>query len=225
MELYLAICCVKSWLSIETKESEEDVDRLNARFTPAFRGALDALFDRLATSAPESAVLRPGLQPADDDLIPESAVLAWLELVNRELGRGGTYRRVVECFERSGRRALARREWHGVFAGELADGKWWQVAYDLEVSGVSVADLDVGGDAPYGDAAEGAVRRPARAPRRHYEAWLDYVYYSTGGLRLAAYQEGLSEEQARLIYKDGDALPNAWHPSDHLPVGCVFEWL
>ena len=91
---------------------------------------------------------------------------------------------------------------------------------------MSVADLDVGGDAPYGgaDAAEGAERRPARVPRRHYEAWLDYVYYSTGGLRLAAYQEVLSEEQARLIYKDGDALPNAWHPSDHLPVGCVFEW-
>ena len=206
-------------------ESEEDVDRLIARFTPAFRGALDALFDRLATAAPEAAVVRPGLQPSDDDLVPESAVLAWLELVNRELGRGGTYRRVVECFERSGRRALARREWHAVFAGELADGKWWQVAYDLDVSGVSVADLDVGGDAPYGDAAEGAERRPARrVPRRHYEAWLDYVYYSTGGLRLAAYQEVLSEEQARLIYKDGDALPNAWHPSDHLPVGCVFEW-
>ena len=76
-----------------------------------------------------------------------------------------------------------------------------------------------------GAAEEGAARRrPVRTPRRHYEAWLDYAYYSTGGLRLMAYQEGLTEEQARLIYENGDALPNAWHPSDHLPVGCVFEW-
>ena len=78
---------------------------------------------------------------------------------------------------------------------------------------------------PGGEAA--AVQRAARqarVPRRHYEAWLDYVYYSSGGLRLVAYQEPLTEEQAQLVYKDGDALPNAWHPSDHLPVGCVFEW-
>ena len=73
------------------------------------------------------------------------------------------------------------------------------------------------------DAEEGARRRPARAPRRHYEAWLDYVYYAPG-LRLVGYQESLDEEQAEWIYRDGDALPNAWHPSDHLPVGCVFEW-
>ena len=69
-----------------------------------------------------------------------------------------------------------------------------------------------------------SVRTPRQAPRRHYEAWLDYVYYSSKGLRLVGYQESLSEEQAQLIYRDGDALPNAWHPSDHLPVGCVFQW-
>ena len=57
------------------------------------------------------------------------------------------------------------------------------------------------------------------------EAWLDYVYYSSESLRLVAYQEPMTEEQAQLVYKDGDALPNAWHPSDHLPVGCVFELL
>jgi hypothetical protein len=50
------------------------------------------------------------------------------------------------------------------------------------------------------------------------------VYYSSDGLRLLGYQESLDEEQAKRIYQEGDALPNAWHPSDHLPVGCVFEW-
>ena len=87
----------------------------------------------------------------------------------------------------------------------------WQVAYDLDASGISLAEFDVG---------KGA----ASPPRRHYEAWLDYAYYTANSLRLAGYQESLSEEQARRIYKDGDALPNAWHPSDHIPVGCVFEW-
>ena len=96
-------------------------------------------------------------------------------------------------------------------------------------------DLDVEQVAAYGAAAKAGGEggwtealpdpRPARVPRRHYEAWLDYVYYSSGGLRLVAYQEPLTEGQAQLVYKDGDALPNAWHPSDHLPVGCVFELL
>ena len=26
-----------------------------------------------------------------------------------------------------------------------------------------------------------SVRTPRQAPRRHYEAWLDYVYYSSKG--------------------------------------------
>ena len=178
-----------------------------------------------------------GEELADEPVVSESAALAWLELVNRELGRGGTYRGVMAEFEQSpsGRRELTRHAWHAVFARELAEGKWWQVAYDLDVSGVTVEDfeLGVGNAAAYGAtgqhegaegmAAEGAPRS-ARAPRRHYEAWLDYVYYSSDGLRLVGYQESLTEEQARRIYQDGDALPNGWHPSDHLPVGCVFEW-
>ena len=96
-------------------------------------------------------------------------------------------------------------------------------------------DFDASDVAAYGAAAkeqlqaQGAAAqraaRPARVPRRHYEAWLDYVYYSSESLRLVAYQEPMTEEQAQLVYKDGDALPNAWHPSDHLPVGCVFELL
>jgi hypothetical protein len=173
---------------------------------------------------------------------PEKAALAWLELVNRELGRGGTYRSVMAAFEQSptGRRELTRRAWYGVFARELGEGKWWQVAYDLDVSGVTVSSMELSvGGGTFGGAAQSrvvderrgeqgarrpSVRTPRQAPRRHYEAWLDYVYYSSKGLRLVGYQESLSEEQAQLIYRDGDALPNAWHPSDHLPVGCVFQW-
>ena len=58
----------------------------------------------------------------------------------------------------------------------------WQVAYDLDASGISLAEFDVG---------KGA----ASPPRRHYEAWLDYAYYTANSLRLAGYQESLSEER------------------------------
>ena len=220
------------------------------------------------TPAADVASISDSISEDMERAIPEKAALAWLELVNRELGRGGTYRSVMAAFEQSstGRRELTRRAWYGVFARELGEGKWWQVAYDLDVSGVAVSsmELSVGegtfggaaqsrvaderrgeqsvGDGTLGGAAQSrvvderrgeqgfnhvrrpSVRTPRQAPRRHYEAWLDYVYYSSEGLRLVGYQESLSEEQAQLIYRDGDALPNAWHPSDHLPVGCVFQW-
>ena len=110
-------------------ESEEDVEKLIARFTPAFLAALDALFDRLATAPGTSeSATAPDLEEiclgdaicieeigteADADLIremqassgemviSESSALTWLELVNRELGRGGTYRSVLTAFEQS----------------------------------------------------------------------------------------------------------------------------
>lgn len=261
-------------------ETEADVEALIGRFTPAFLAALDALFDQLAMSEPsrsekvkEGTAVTAKSETAKSEtaggerVISEGAALSWLELVNRELGRGGTYRGVMSALEASeaasGARVLSRRAWHGLFAQELGEGKWWQVAYDLEVSGVPVDDFEmeaatvayraaavrsspVDGEAMEGG-KEGEVEaeakakakakvetkaeerdertpRSVRAPRRHYEAWLDYVYYSSDGLRLLGYQESLDEEQAKRIYQEGDALPNAWHPSDHLPVGCVFEW-
>ena len=111
-----------------------------ARFTPAFRAALDALFDRLASApaSPRPPAPPPGLGEGAEEravseaseevvtseeeiatseeeiadtalviseeeiadtalaiseeemVISEASALAWLELVNRELGRGGT---------------------------------------------------------------------------------------------------------------------------------------
>ena len=106
--------------------SRERAHRLvptQARFTPAFRAALDALFDRLARApapprppAPppgpgegteeravseasdgmatsEEEIADTDLATSEDEMvISEASALAWLELVNRELGRGGTNR-------------------------------------------------------------------------------------------------------------------------------------
>ena len=54
------------------------------------------------------------------------------------------------CDWAHGRRELTRRAWYGIFARELGEGKWWQVAYDLEVSGASVDDFEMGGAANFG---------------------------------------------------------------------------
>jgi len=54
-----------------------------------------------------------------------------------------------------------------------------------------------------------------------YQGWLDYIYFH--GLECTAVQDVLTEDERIRIYNDGDALPNEWHPSDHLPVAAVFS--
>ena len=46
-----------------------------------------------------------------------------------------------------------------------------------------------------------------------YQGWLDY-----------GAQDGLTEAERLRSYNDGDALPNSWHPSDHIPVAVVSAW-
>ena len=88
-------------------------------------------------------------------------------------------------------------------------GEWWQVVYHLEVCG-----FDVRSHRP--DNAKG------NNGHEFYEGWLDYIYFRK--LTCAGVQDGLTEEERLRVYNDGDALPNEWHPSDHLPVAAVFSW-
>jgi hypothetical protein len=39
-----------------------------------------------------------------------------------------------------------------------------------------------------------------------------------------AVRETLTPEQHALVYRDGQYLPNSWHPSDHLPLAVALEW-
>jgi mRNA deadenylase 3'-5' endonuclease subunit Ccr4 len=55
-----------------------------------------------------------------------------------------------------------------------------------------------------------------------YQGWLDYIYFNT--ITCKGVQEALTEIERQNIYNDGNALPNEWHPSDHLPVAAIFSW-
>lgn len=187
--------------------------------------------------------------------ISESKLNEWLLSVNQVEGRGGMYRQAEALFNkmgekggegtttttRSSSRYLSRSNFYSLFAYELAEGKWWQVAYDLTMSGFDIRTLEeVEDDEDVEDeddnlkpsdsqevASDGLSqqkRKKKRKPRRHYEGWLDYIYYSPGFLQLEALQAALTQDQAECIYRDGDALPNGWWPSDHLPVAGVFRW-
>jgi hypothetical protein len=173
------------------------------RFTPLLLRALDGVFDKYSSN---------GLT------LTQEEVNEFLVKTNGELGRGGTYRHTSYVLEKkaessnSGNKfpGLTRYDWYGVFARELAEGKWWQVVYDLEVCGFDVRS-----------------HRPNNTKdnigHEFYQGWLDYIYFRN--LKCAGVQDGLMEAERVRIYNNGDALPNEWHPSDHLPVAAVFSWI
>jgi mRNA deadenylase 3'-5' endonuclease subunit Ccr4 len=67
------------------------------------------------------------------------------------------------------------------------------------------------------------LRSKVEREGRHYQGWLDYVYFDSQRLTCKGVQEALTATELYRIYDDGDALPNEWHPSDHLPVAAVFS--
>ena len=67
-----------------------------------------------------------------------------------------------------------------------------------------------------------------------FEARFDYAYYATARLALAGVRDPLDAAEWRALRggaggaADGApavGLPNAWHPSDHLPVAAAFRYL
>jgi mRNA deadenylase 3'-5' endonuclease subunit Ccr4 len=178
-------------------KTEADAQRMIGRFSPTLRDALDYVFDEFCTS------------DDDSDILSEEDVAKFLIKVNGQLGRGGIWLYTTAIFEKkkdaSMPAILTRQDWYGAFARELGEGKWWQVVYDLEICG---ADL----------------RSKVERDTLHYQGWLDYVYFDSQRLSCAAVQEALTAKELSHIHDKGDALPNEWHPSDHLPVATVLSW-
>ena len=138
------------------------------------------------------------------DTLSQDEVAKFLTKTNGRLGRGGMWRHTQAMF--NDKDLLNLQDWYGAFARELGEGKWWQVVYDLEVCGANLR---------------------AKTPKtgHHYQGWLDYLYFEPKRLQCRGVQEALTDEELSKIYRDGcDALPNAWHPSDHLPLAAVFSW-
>jgi mRNA deadenylase 3'-5' endonuclease subunit Ccr4 len=181
--------------------TEADAQRMIARFSPALKNSLDQVFDELSSGG---------------EVLTEAEMNKFLLKVNEQLGRGGTARHAAVVFNKRKEAfqpaVLSRQEWYGVFARELGEGKWWQVVYDLEEFGAKLRPT-----------TRGAANAPLKVCP-HYQGWLDYVFFTTDQLSCAGVQESLTTSERSRVYDDGDALPNEWHPSDHLPVAAVFVW-
>ncbi|MFT5681847.1 MAG: endonuclease/exonuclease/phosphatase family metal-dependent hydrolase [Myxococcota bacterium] len=133
------------------------------------------------------------------DRMEWSEAEAWLVAINRAPDRGSEHRKARAVVTEKGEPWLSRAEFAGVYASELSDGKFWSVLHDLQVSGVQ---LD--------------------GERGLYEASLDRIYAS--GLTIRAAWDPLTPQQRADLFGGGVGLPNAHHPSDHLPLGAIFTW-
>lgn len=130
----------------------------------------------------------------------------WLIKINGKLGRGAEHFLAMAKFKsHGGEEMLTRDDFLDILMSCLHDGKFWEVNYDLNV---------IGGL---------GLAVPSEGP---CELRMDYIYFTPASLRLVTVQEPLSREQHARIFSDPwDVLPNAWHPSDHLPVVATFELL
>jgi hypothetical protein len=168
------------------------------RFTPLLRDTLDEVFHKFSENG---------------KTLTKEEANEFLIKANGELGRGGTFRHVTAILEKKKNELedypaeLTLDNWYEVFARELAEGKWWQVVHDLEVCGSNIR----------------AHWNKGTSRDQLYQGWLDYIYFGQK-LKCIGVQEVLTDSERIRIFGDGDALPNEWHPSDHLPVSAVFSW-
>ena len=74
------------------------------------------------------------------------------------------------------------------------------------------------------DWAELPAAVAARCQAGPFEGTFDYIFYAPGKLGCTAVLEALGPSAQEKVYMEGDTLPNAWHMSDHLPVGASFVY-
>src|SRR5262249_17952632 len=127
---------------------------------------------------------------------------AWIAAINRRPGRGSEWDKARAIFEARGAEELRLPDLLAIYAAELREGKPWSVHHDLYACGVALS-------APFAGA---------------FEARFDRICFTSSGLALFAVREPLSVAQRRRVYEQGDVLPNAWQPSDHLPLAALFRW-
>merc|ERR1712048_906141 len=140
-------------------------------------------------------------------VLEQPAVEAWLLKINKRLGRGSEYRFAMAAMEKRGVQELHREDFVALYTSELEEGKFWGVEHDLR----EMLERDTG------------LAVPSDGP---CQLCFDYIYFAKEGLQLKAVQEPLAPEKKDMIFSAPyEVLPNKWHPSDHLPVAAVFDFL
>ncbi len=137
----------------------------------------------------------------DKGYMDNADVEAWLTAINGQPDRGSERRKAMAVIEERGDGTMTFEDFLFVYVSELREGKLWSVHHDMQVCGHGLEP----------------------DPSGPYEACLDRIYCSDR-LQAVAVRETLTQAQRDLIYKDGQTLPNTWHPSDHLPLAAAFQW-
>jgi exonuclease III len=138
---------------------------------------------------------------AADGLMSREATIAWITTVNGKPGRGSEWDKAQAALAEREGDALTEEDMVSIYEAELREGKPWGVVHDLVACGA----LD-----------------PVPSPRV-LSLRFDQIHF-TGALSLSAVSQPLAEDRWRQVQDNGVTLPNAWHPSDHLPVGAAFRW-
>ena len=178
-------------------------DARPATFAPR---ALAARLWDAQTQAP-SAELERALRAIFQDMaggprMDARGVARWLSAIQgHPQTRSGESARAAARLEASGPQGFEAQSFVALYAELLGQSRaWWSVAHDL--------------------AACGHPLDPAPSGR----AWatLDHLYVSAAFEPLAVRAPLSAAALARLEREDA-ALPNAWHPSDHLPIGALLR--
>jgi len=140
---------------------------------------------------------------SNGEVMNKDDIEKWLVAINGKVGRGSEYRFAMDVLEKAGKDDMSAEDFLRLYVEELHEGKFWGVEHDLQAlcgKGLAV---------------------PEEGP---CQLRFDYVYYSRSALRLLGVREPLAEAQRRRVFgPPWEILPNAWHPSDHLPVIAAFS--
>lgn len=140
--------------------------------------------------------------PIADAKLDRQGIDAWLTAINGEVGRGSEYRSATDLMENNSDH-LTFGDFKEIYARELREGKYWGVQHDLNACGVD-----------FSSAADQA---------KPFEAAFDGIHVNIGAWAVAAVVEPLPRDRKDEVYSLRAYPPNAWHPSDHLPVAAVLR--
>lgn len=138
---------------------------------------------------------------AVDGEMDRAAIDAWLTAINGRPDRGSERDAALRILSERNRASLLPEDLMRVYEEELQGGKYWGVHHDFEVCGV--------------------------APQRSgtlYEGRFDYLYCTESQLQIQAVKAPLDVQGRARILRMNDPLPNAWHPSDHLPIAAALRF-
>ena len=182
---------------------ETSLEAFSAHLRPDFYEAARVLFERFADLvAPADDQLDESTEQRDRLRMSHEGARRWLEEMNGGW-RGSESRAWERLTEQSGQPSLSFSAWSQILIAELYAGKWWSVAYDLEMSGASLPPL------------------PQGSPALHCER-LDHILFG-GALSPTSWCRGALFDELEELRRAPRPLPDLDHPSDHIPVGATFE--